>query len=371
MATIAIDATYTVDPQPSGVATYSRRLIESLAGLESRHRFLICYRWSRFGRRRDFLRIAGRTPGGPAFFTRLYQQPLTFWLPWQADLFHSVAQRPPAFRFAHEVVTVHDVFPLAGQDYATPGFREKFSRLLLEAVGRAALIITPSAYTSRELARQARVGVERVRVIPEGVDLPAYEVPVEERDRQRQQLVGHGNVMILSVGIIQARKNTMNAVRALEHLPARYRLVLAGGDGYGSEAIHEFIRREAAGSRVTVLGHVPREELLRLYGAATVFLFPSLEEGFGLPVLEAMAHGVPVVASNVSSLPEVGGDAALYADPHDPRQIAAQVERAVEDAIWREKMIAGGLRRARQFSWRLTAEKTLAVYDEVLAARPA
>ena len=370
MAVIALDATYTVDPQPSGIATYSRRLIESLAEIDTAHRFLICYRWSRFGRRRDFLRPSGRTPDGPGFSVRLFQEPWTFWLPWRADLFHSLAQRPPAFRFRREVVTVHDVFPLSGEGYATADFRRKFSRLLLEAVERAARIITPSEYTARELARHANVGKERVRVIPEGVDHPRDTLPDAERERERSALVGPGNVMVLSVGVIQTRKNTINAVRALEHLPATYRLVLAGGNGHGSEAIHQFIRREPPGSHVTVLGHVPRERLLRLYQAATVLLFPSFEEGFGLPLLEAMAHGLPVVAAKASSLPEVGGDAALYADPHDPREIAAQVDRVVEDAALRERMIVLGLARAREFTWRRTAERTLAVYEEVLGTRP-
>lgn len=368
MAVVALDATYSVDPQPSGIATYSRRLIESLAELDTAHRFLICYRWSRFGRRRDFVRPSGRATAGRRFSIRLFQEPLTFWLPWQADLFHSLAQRTPAFRFRREVVTVHDVFPLTGEDYATPDFREKFSRLLLEAVERAARIITPSEYTAQELAKHAGVSRERVRVVPEGVDFPSSALPAEERERERRQLVGPDNIMVLTVGVIQTRKNTLNAVRAIDHLPSRYRLALAGGNGYGSEAIHEFIRREAPGSRVTVLGHVSRQRLARLYQAASVLLFPSLEEGFGLPVLEAMAHGLPVVAAQASSLPEVGGDAALYADPQDPREIAAQVERAVEDSALRARMIARGLERAREFTWRRTAEKTLAVYDEVLEA---
>ena len=142
MATIALDATYTVDPQPSGMAVYSRRLIESLAALETTHHFLLCYRLSRFGRRREFLLPGARRP---TFSMRFFQEPFTFWLPWQARLFHSLAQRPPAFHFDKEVVTVHDVFPLTGRDYSTPEFQRKFSALLLEAVKRAARVIAVSA----------------------------------------------------------------------------------------------------------------------------------------------------------------------------------------------------------------------------------
>ena len=113
MATIALDATYTVDDEPTGVTAYCRGLIEALARLDRAHRFLLCYRWSRFGRRRRFLR-PGRSPHGPSFSTRLFQEPFTFWLPWQARLFHSLNQRPPAFRFRKEVVTVFDLFTLTG-----------------------------------------------------------------------------------------------------------------------------------------------------------------------------------------------------------------------------------------------------------------
>ena len=364
MATIALDATYTVDPQPSGMAVYSRRLIESLAALETTHHFLLCYRLSRFGRRREFLLPGARRP---TFSVRFFQEPFTFWLPWQARLFHSLAQRPPAFHFEKEVVTVHDVFPLTGRDYSTPEFQRKFSALLLEAVKRAARVIAVSRYTADQLVQHAGVRREKIRVIHEGVDSPARLLTPEERSQERQRLVGQGNRMLLSVGALQTRKNTLNALRALASLPPSYRLVLAGGEGHGSEAIHDFIRKERLESRVVVLGHVPAAHLPVLYQAASVLVFPSFEEGFGLPVLEAMAHGLPVVAAHTSSLPEVGGDAALYCDPHEPRDIAEKIMRIAEDTALREEMIAGGLARARQFTWRRTAEQTCQVYDEVLA----
>ena len=116
-----------------------------------------------------------------------------------------------------------------------------------------------------------------------------------------------------------------------------------------------------------VLGHVEAERLLLLYQAATVLLFPSLEEGFGLPVLEAMAHGLPVVAANTSSLPEVGGDAVLYVDPREPRDIAEKVLEVMDDAALRRELIERGMARAREFTWQRLGEQTCQVYDEVLA----
>lgn len=368
MATIALDATYTVGPQPSGVAIYCRRLIECLAEIECENHYMLCYRLSRFKLRREFLRPHS-TPGsrGPRFSLHYYQDPWTFWLPWQADVFHSLVQRPPAFRFKKEIVTVIDLFPITGKDYSTPDFQQKFSALLMEAVERAVRIITPSQYTTDQMLKYSNVPGEKVRLIPFGVDLPTTSLSPERRALERERLVGKGNEMIFTVGVIQTRKNTMNAVKALRYLPERYRLVIAGGNGHGSDAIYDFIRTEGLGSRVVLLGYAPAEQLPVLYDAASVFLFPSFEEGFGLPVLEAMSHGLPVVASQTSSLPEVGGNAALYVDPHDPRDIAEKIIRAVEDDGERSGMIERGLARAKEFTWRRTAEANLHVYNEVLA----
>jgi glycosyltransferase involved in cell wall biosynthesis len=329
---------------------------------------LLCYRLSRWGRRREFLRPAAKARDRESHFSvRLFQEPLTFWLPWQADMFHSLAQRPPAFRFKREIVTVFDIFPITGHEYSSADFRRKFSALLLEAVGRATRVITSSRYTAEQLLAHTPVSPSKLRIIPLGVDPPSFTLSPAERQLARERLVGRGNEMILSVGVLQTRKNTLNALRALEILPERYRLVLVGGDGYGSESIHEYIRRQAFGPRVQVRGYVSLEELRVLYQSASVLLFPSLEEGFGLPVLEAMANGLPVVASRTASLPEVGGEAALYVDPHDPQDIAAKTRRVVEDSELRRKMILDGLERAREFSWRRVAEATLKVYDEVLS----
>ena len=366
MATIALDATYSIQPEPSGIAVYSRRLIESLAALPARHRFLLCYRLSRFSRRREFL-CPPSADGGPSFETRYYQEPLTFWLPRQAQLFHSLAQRPPGFRFRREIVTVFDVFPLTGVNYATEDYRRKFSALLREAVSRAEIVLAASSATRELLVAHADVRPQKVRVIPLGVDQPPARLNMGERSLERERLAGRGNVMLLNVGVIQTRKNTLNILRALERLPANYHLVLAGGNGYGSEAAHDYIRRQGLGGRVSVLGYAPPEQLPTLYQAADVFLFPSLEEGFGIPVLEAMAHGTPVVTSNTSSMPEVGGEAALYVNPHDPSDIAEKIRKVVEDDALRGRLIARGLERASEFTWRRTAEATLKVYDDALA----
>ncbi len=364
MATIGIDATYLVDEMRYGISRYSRRLIESLWDLPSAHRFVACYRLSRLFRRGECVR-----PPPEKGERRFFQPPWGWRLKSKLDLFHSLAQRPPPFRFRREVVTVHDVFPLTGKDYSTPGFQQAFSPLLREAVERATRIITPSAYTAGELERHLKVSREKVRVVPEGVDTNFLPLPEEEKLAVRKRLLGREGEgkLLLHVGAIQTRKNLINCLRALSLLPAECRLVLVGGEGHGSEQVHRYIREKGISARVRVLGYVDEAELGALYEAADLLLFPSLEEGFGLPVLEAMSHSLPVVTSNTSALPEVGGDAALYVNPQDPEEIARKTSEVIENKTLRENLVSRGRARAREFSWRRTAEATLAVYEEVLS----
>jgi glycosyltransferase involved in cell wall biosynthesis len=228
-------------------------------------------------------------------------------------------------------------------------------------------VITTSQYTAAQLREHCGVACEKIRVIPAGVDIPAATATIDERLNERQRWVGPANELVLVVGAIQNRKNTLGAVRAIATLPERFHLVLAGGNGYGSEAVHEFIQRERLGGRVHTLGYVSSSDLENLYRAASLLLFPSFEEGFGIPVLEAMARGVPVVTANAGSLPETGGDAALYVDPHSVEDIAAKVAQIVEDGNLREEMVRRGSARAQRFTWRSTAEQTLDIYEAVLS----
>lgn len=366
MATIGIDATYTADPQPSGMGLFAKRFIESLATIPSAHHFLLCYRPSRFRHRRFFLKPRP-VQSAPVFSTTYYQEPFTFWLPWRADVFHSLAQRPPAFRFRKEIVTVNDVFPITGVEYSTPEFREKFSRLLREAVARAVRVIVPSEYSAGQVAEHTGTPREIIRVVPYAADVPDRLMTSEERSVARARWVGDDGVMILHVGVLQNRKNLLNALRALLMLPPRYKLVLAGGDGYGAEFIHDMIQSRHLEARVIRLGYVPDDQLTVLYQAASVFLFPSWEEGFGIPVLEAMAHGTPVVASRTSSLPEAGGDAAVYVDPADPQDIARKLTEVLGGPELRVAMVDRGFERVRAYTWRDMATATLKVYEEVLA----
>ncbi len=171
---------------------------------------------------------------------------------------------------------------------------------------------------------------------------------------------------MLHVGAVQQRKNISVLVAAFEQLSSDWKLVLAGSAGYGAAEILERIKQSPAVDRIQLTGYLPQTELNALYEKARVFAFPSLDEGFGIPVLEAMAWGLPVVTSNRSALPEAAGDAALLADPYRLESVVGCLQRLTADAIQRTSLAAAGRKRAKSFSWPLAVEKTWTVYNELL-----
>ena len=339
---IALDATYSLDLNPSGVGVYSREILFGLARSHPKDHFQFCYRPHRFFRSfRDPLpRNASRRflRGSP-----------------KADVFHSLNQRvdAPARR---TVTTFHDLFVISGE-YSTPEFRARFAQQAREAARRSDLIISISHFTARQIVELLGVEQSRIRVIPHGV-----RVPTEDRTTARQNLV-------LFVGSIQRRKNVARLVRAFERMPASWRLALAGAaDGFGAVDELAAIENSPRKNDIDVLGYVTQQELEALYRRASIFAFPSLDEGFGMPVLDAMANGVPVITSRRSALPEVAGDAALLVSPEDTDEIAAALLRLASDPGIRDDLAHRGRERAAQFTWESALDKTWEVYKEVNGA---
>lgn len=349
---VAIDATYALDPQPSGVARYSDRLIRELARLPELE-LTLCARWPRVLRLRRYFSL-------PRAGCCWLHEPFNLRLPGRVQVFHGLNQRLPRYRFRRQVITVHDVFPLWAEAYSTPEFRARFSAIIRDAVTRADQVICVSAYTRDQLCRRLSVDAARCRVIHHGVEQDPPP-PAEPARRRVRELAG-GDPFFLAVGAVQVRKNTLAAAQAAARLPGRARLLIAGSAGHGAEQVRDFIDKNGLADRVRLLGYVPDDVLAALYAGATALLFPSLEEGFGMPVLEAMARGLPVIASNTSSLPEIAGDAALLFDPGDIEGIKRAAERLLDDARCREEWAARGRARAREFTWERAARSTLDVY---------
>lgn len=354
---IALDATYSAGSELSGVGVYCVRIIEALAAAAPEWEFLLCYRANRF-----FRALAGRRPAANTS-RRLLEEPINLLLPRRVALFHGLNQRLPHYRFRRAVTTFHDLFVMSG-NYSTPEFRERFTALARDAAARSDHIVTVSRYTASQVESLLGIDAARICAIPHGVD-PAPEFPDDDLAafRRRHRL---DRPFLLHVGALQTRKNIVRLIEAFESLDTEIDLVLAGSDGYGAEEIHARIAASPARDRIRVLGYVERADLDRLYRVAAALAFPSLDEGFGIPVLEAMSAGLPVVISNRSALPEVAGDAALVVNPTDTGALAAALRRAIEDTALRGELIRKGRARAAQFTWANAAIQTLAVYRSLL-----
>lgn len=337
LPTIALDATYSLGLALSGVGVYSREILQGLAAAHPAQTWDWFYRSNRYWRAR-------RLPK-PANVTRRFLS--ESWGSRSATLFHGLNQRLPKRRFRRQIATFHDLFVLSGE-YSTPDFRARFALQAQEAAAAADLIIAVSAFTASQVEHYLHVENSRIRVIHHGV-IPR---PIPRLPREK---------VVLCVGAIQKRKNQAMLIRAFRALPEDWTLVLAGSRGYDSDAALLGVN-----DRVQVTGYLTEEEIAAWYARASIFAFPSLDEGFGMPILEAMAAGVPVIAGNRSALPEVCGDAAEQIDPRSEEQLASALLRLATDESRRNELIARGLDRAKQFPWAKAVAKTQSVYDELL-----
>jgi glycosyltransferase involved in cell wall biosynthesis len=277
----------------------------------------------------------------------------------RVDLIHATAMPVPP-RSAPLVVTVHDLAFLAQPSHFTKRGVGFFRRGLALALRDADLVLCPSQATRRE-CEGAGFDSERLRVVPLGVHAdPASEDDVT-RVRKRYSIL---RPYILWTGTIEPRKNLRNLLEAFRMQNSDLDLVLAGPVGW-SEDIEALVR--PVGERVKVLGFIPRVDLAPLYAGAEVFCFPSLIEGFGFPVLEAMAQGTPVVTSLGTSTEELARDAGVLVNPTDAQSIAHGIEALLEDEALCRKLSDAGRARAREYTWDRTAELVVSAYREVAA----
>jgi glycosyltransferase involved in cell wall biosynthesis len=341
---LALDATYSLEENPTGVGVYSREILHGLAAAHNEVRWLWCYRGHRFARS-----LGESLP--PGCSRRLFNER---WAP-RANLFHGLNQRLPALRHHRAVATFHDLFVLTG-NYSTPEFRARFAAQARAAAEQCDLIIAVSQFTASQVTELLHVPDSRVRVIPHGVRVPN---PIR---------VAAPEQIVLSVGALQRRKNTVRLVEAFEQMPESWSLMLAGSTGFGGQEALDRIATSSRRASIHALGYVDNTTLNELYSRASIFAFPSLDEGFGMPVLEAMARGVAVVTSRRSALPEVAGDAALLVNPESSDEIADALCRLAGDENLRLEIGKRGISRARQFRWEDSVEKTWRIYQELICS---
>ncbi len=288
-----------------------------------------------------------------------------------AQLFHGTLNVVPLACPVPAVVTVHDLafirFPQTFRAYN----RTYLDLATRTSVRRAAYILAVSEHTRREVAGLLGIPLERIIVTPNAARAH-FRPPDPQRLAAFRQQHHLPEQFVLYVGTLEPRKNLTTLLQAYSQIASDTSapLFIGGGKGWMYEPV--FARLEALGlrERVQFIGYIDEEALPLWYAAATVFVFPSLYEGFGMPPLEAMSCGTPVIASNSTSLPEVVGDAGVLVEPTDADALAAALLRVLRDADLRHHLRERGMQQARRFAWRTTAERTLQVYRAAVSGKP-
>lgn len=357
--------------QLGGISEYTYRLLEALGTIPTNgHEFFVLT----VGRNQGAL---GELPSLPENFHRVHRAwpqrllnwtwrifdapPVDRWLP-PFDLFFAPHFLVPAGRFPRLVVTIHDIIFLNHPEWFTSGDVAYFGQQFRSTLKRADHFITISAATKTDLIEQG-VAAENITVTPLGVD---YRPPSPAERQQARNRYHLPDRYLLYLGTLEPRKNLVRLVNAYRRLTEKRAdlppLILAGRRGWIGSGFDATL---AATPNVRLTGTFTRADRSVLLAGAEALLFPSLAEGFGLPVLEGMAAGVPVLTSNTSSLPEVAGEAALLVDPYDEEAMAAGIERLLEDNDLRRQLIAAGRVRAKKFTWQHTAVATLKAWEGV------
>lgn len=368
---IAIDAR-SVFPGRGGIGQYTQNLAANLARVDPTNEYLLFCCTAKGN-----MRIAqGPNVREAVFETGMMDvmwEQLT--LPNElthagVDLYHSPMFALPAIRVCPMVVTIHDVVfetHLEWVDERLCYYLRKWARFSAKQAKR---IITVSEFSKQEIVRTYGVAEDRVDVTYEAADPRFY--PIEDREMLRQVTAKHGlpQEFLLYVGSLEAKKNVENLLAAFRKAKADAKLadqlVLVGGKGGQAMDVDALLEKHECRDDVVLTGYVPDQDLPWVYNAAKAFIYPSLYEGFGLPPLEAMACGVPVICANATSLPEVVGDAAVLVESKDVAEMASAIANVLGDETVRSDLRDKGLARAAAFSWEKTAKQTLEVYRRVM-----
>jgi len=369
---IALDAT-ALPNKPGGAGNYIIHLARALLELDSRHElFILCHASDRLLFKLDpqretrlfcvpdlnrGLRLVWEQIGLPRLLADLH-----------IDLLHSPHYTMPLWAGIPVVVTFHDMTFFLYPQYHTLLKRYFFPLMIRQSAARAAGLLAVSESTRQDAIRLLQISPEKINTTRLGVD-PQY-VRIEdaahlEQIRRKYQLPAH---FLLHVGTLEPRKNHAILLKAFDiiaHSDPEIALVLVGEDGWNARLIAQQIKGLQHSSRIHRLGYVARDDMPTLYSLAEVFVYPSFYEGYGLPVLEAMACGAPTITSTVSSMPEIIGDAGLLVSPYHPTELSAAIAGLLSNkpsaAEWSRKAQI----RAREFSWRKTAEQTLKIYERI------
>jgi glycosyltransferase involved in cell wall biosynthesis len=367
-----VDAT-AVPARLTGAGVYAARLLAALAHRDDLELEAFCAPGSAAALAADGLRLRPVTLAAAGRPARIAWTQLLAGRAARAagaELLHGVHYELPLRARLPQVVTVHDLTMLTHPEWHEASKVRYFGWAMRRAVAAARRVLCVSATTADDLARLLGVPRDRVDVTPLGTDLrPA---PADAVDAVRRRL-GIDGPYLLGLGTVEPRKDLPSLVRAFAGLAGElpHRLVLGGLAGWGAGALAAAVAASGVAERILVAGYVPEADKAALFTGADVFAYPSRYEGFGLPVLEAMACGTPVVTTTGGSLPEVAGDAAVLVEPGDTGALAAAIAKLAADPAARHDAAARGTARAAAFTWERCADLTVAAYRRAVGQGPA
>ncbi len=350
---IGIDV-HSTHQRKTGIGVYTYNLMRSLPSVDSANQYLF---------------YGNRAPRNLRTVERMVRE--NTYLPLRSvldrlDLLHVPGYAAPLFSSGTLVVTVHDLIGMIYPENLALMSRFYWGTWLPMVVSRADRIVADSLNTQRDLIRLLGIPEKKIRVVPLAADPKFHPVRDSVALAQVKKRFNLAKAFVLYVGTIEPRKNLVRVMEAWARVRRRtkipYQLVITGFQAWAYREVSDLVRHLGIKRDVVFTGYVRDEELPLLYNASDLFIFPSLYEGFGMPVLEAMACGVPVLTSNTSSIPEVAGDAAIMVDPTDTESMARAIGQALEDKELRSRLIQAGPVRAAQFTWEKTARATLEAY---------
>ena len=366
--------TYALERNPGGIGQYTRCLLEALCSAGCDPVILQSGGWPEGIMNNRYSTIP--LPGSKYLPGLLILGQIE--IGWQARqnklrLVHDPTGTVPlAFCSSKRVTTIHDAIPYIYPEMSTTMERLVYNVWLPIAVKQIDAVITNSQHSKSDLMKHLKLTGSKVTVTQLAAD-SKFKILAEEEYAPILERAGVERPYILFVGSVEPRKNVLRLLEAYHKVlkwSRRWQLVIVGGRNYWKTSrVAQKVEQLELQGQVKFTGFIPDKDLPAIYNGADLFCLPSLYEGFGLPVLEAMACGVPVITSNSSSLPEVAGEAAILIDPYNVDEIASAMERILKDPVLAQELRQRGLARAAQFTWEKTARETIAVYEKVLGEK--